>query len=302
MREKTLQIQTVLYHNEKESLNKSLNSIGNAIKINRNSSKELGDVTVFYGDASKEPLYTLEEVDAINKEFEGLFTLKYLFFDENTGTSKGHNKMGLTSESDFTMVMNPDIIICPRFFTYIFRPFQDESLNAGISEGRQTPIEHPKEYDEVSFETEWATGACMLMPTAMYKAVGGFDEKSFFMYCDDVDISWRVRLTGKKIYYCPDAVVFHAKTLSSTGAWKPTEAEIYYSAEAAILMAHKWSNDKRVQKLVKVFYDSGDPILRKAAEHFKQLKRSGELCEQLDQKHKVARFVGDNFTEHRFLL
>jgi len=302
MREKTLQIQTVLYHNEKESLKKSLDSIGNAIKINRNSSKELDDVIVFYGDASKEPMFTVEEVDAINQEFDGLFTLKYQFFDENTGTSKGHNKIGLTSESDFTLVMNPDVIICPRFFTYIFRPFHDESLNAGISEGRQTPIEHAKEYDRETFETEWATGACMLMPTAIYKEVGGFDEKSFFMYCDDVDISWRVRLLGKKIYYCPDAVVFHAKTLSSTGAWQPTKAEIYYSAEAGLLMAYKWSNDERVKRLVEIFSSSGDSVLQKAANHFLELRNKCELCEQLDKEHKVARFVGDNFTEHRFLL
>ncbi len=302
MKEKTLQIQTVLYHNEKESLKKSLDSIGNAIKINRDSSRELSKVTVFYGDGSKEPMYSAQEIDAMNDEYAGLFTLKYLFFNENTGTSKGHNKMGLTSESDFTLVMNPDIIICPRFFTYIFRPFQDESLNAGISEGRQTPIEHPKEYDKVTFETEWATGACMLMPTSIYKEVGGFDEKSFFMYCDDVDISWRVRLLGKKIYYCPDAVVFHAKTLSATATWQPTKAEIYYSAEAGLLMAYKWSNDKRVKKIIEVFSGSGDPILHKAVEHFEQLKASGELCQQLDKEHKVARFVGDNFTEHRFLL
>lgn len=302
MKEKTLQIQTVLYHNEKDGLKKSLDSIGNAIKINRNSSKELGEVTVFYGDASKEPLYSLDEIAAINKEFGGLFTLKYLFFDENTGTSKGHNKIGLTSESDYTLVMNPDVILCPRFFTYIFRPFQDESLNAGISEGRQTPIEHAKQYDRETFETEWATGACMLMPTAIYKEVGGFDEKSFFMYCDDVDISWRVRLLGKKIYYCPDAVVFHAKTLSSTGAWQPTKAEIYYSAEAGLLMAYKWSNDERVKRLVEIFSNSGDPILSKAVNHFLELKNAGELCKQLDKEHKVARFVGDNFTEHRFLL
>ena len=302
MREKTLQIQTVLYHNEKESLKKALDSLGNAIKINRKSSKELGDVTVVYGDASKTPLYSLEEIKAINEEFEGLFTLKYLFFDENTGTSKGYNKMGFISESEFILIMNPDVIVCPRFFTYIFRPFRDKTLDAGISEGRQTPIEHAKEYSKRTFETEWATAACMLMPTEIYKEVGGFDEETFFMYCDDVDMSWRVRLLGKKVYYCPDAVVFHAKTLSSTGTWKPTQAEIYYSAEASILMAYKWSNDERTQKLLDIFSNSDEPLLQKAANHFWELKKMGKLCKQLDKEHKVARFVGDNFTEHRFLL
>jgi len=302
MREKTLQIQTVLYHNEKEALKKALDSLGNAIEINRNSSKEVGTVTLVYGDASKEPLFTMEEIEAFNEEFDGLFTLKYMFFNENTGTSKGYNKMADICESEFIFIMNPDVIICPRFFEYIFRPFGDDSLQAGISEGRQTPLEHAKEYDKQTFETEWATAACMLIPTATYKEVGGYDEETFFMYCDDVDFSWRVRLLGKKVYYCPDAVAFHAKTLSTTGTWKPTKAELYYSAEASILMAYKWSNNERVKELMEVFSNSSDEDLQKAAKHFLELKESGKLCEQIDPKHKVARFVGHNFTEHRFLL
>jgi hypothetical protein len=96
--------------------------------------------------------------------------------------------------------------------------------------------------------------------------------------------------------------VFHAKLLSGSGNWSPTKAEVYYSAEAAILMAYKWSNNKRTKMLLNNFSQSGDENLRKAAAHFEELKASGKLPEQLDKDHKVAKFVGDNFTEHRFTL
>ncbi len=40
-------------------------------------------------------------------------------------------------------------------------------------------------------------------------------DRDFFMYCEDVDLSWRLRLLGYSIVYAPDAVVYHH--LSATG-------------------------------------------------------------------------------------
>ena len=50
-------------------------------------------------------------------------------------------------------------------------------------------------------------GACLLRVSALRK-VGGFDE-SFFMYFEDVDLSWRLRLAGLDILYAPLARVQH---------------------------------------------------------------------------------------------
>jgi len=40
-------------------------------------------------------------------------------------------------------------------------------------------------------------------------------DPDFFMYCEDVDLSWRLRLLGYRIIFAPDAVVYHR--LSATG-------------------------------------------------------------------------------------
>jgi GT2 family glycosyltransferase len=44
---------------------------------------------------------------------------------------------------------------------------------------------------------------------------GAVLDPAFFMYCEDVDLSWRLRLLGYAIIYVPDAVVYHR--LSATG-------------------------------------------------------------------------------------
>jgi GT2 family glycosyltransferase len=45
-------------------------------------------------------------------------------------------------------------------------------------------------------------------------AVGGFDE-SLFMYYEDLDVAWRLRLAGYEIRHAPEAVVVHRHAASS---------------------------------------------------------------------------------------
>ncbi|HET7035481.1 MAG TPA: glycosyltransferase family 2 protein [Thermomicrobiaceae bacterium] len=65
-------------------------------------------------------------------------------------------------------------------------------------------------------------GACAgaaLYRRAALEAVAAIDgavlDPRFFMYCEDVDLSWRLRLLGYAIVYAPEAVVYHR--LSATG-------------------------------------------------------------------------------------
>ncbi len=297
----TLQVQSVIYHNEKDSLIRALESLANAVRVNRNTSRELGDVTVHYGDASKEPVLTDDEIRAFETRFADYFQFKYTFFNENTGSAKGHNRLGESCTSDYMMIMNPDVVVCPSLFGGMLAPLMDERSEAGMTEARQTPVEHPKEYDRETLETAWAATACAIFSTKLFRQLNGFDSDTFFLYCDDVDFSWRVRLAGKKVIYRPDCPVFHAKRLTVTGNWQPTSAEVYYSQEAALLMAYKWSNHDRFKKLYKQF-SNGDEVGKRVIARFEQLKAEGKLPQQLDPRHKVATFIGDNYAENRYIL
>jgi GT2 family glycosyltransferase len=54
-----------------------------------------------------------------------------------------------------------------------------------------------------------ASGACFLVRTKLYRELGGFVE-DFFLYYEDVDLSWRARIAGQRVVYCPWAVVSHS--------------------------------------------------------------------------------------------
>jgi GT2 family glycosyltransferase len=57
-------------------------------------------------------------------------------------------------------------------------------------------------------EVAVGSGACLLVPAQRFREVEGFWE-AMFLYCEDTDICWRLRLAGLRIVVCPDARVFH---------------------------------------------------------------------------------------------
>ena len=52
------------------------------------------------------------------------------------------------------------------------------------------------------------SGACLLVPAQRFREVGGFWE-AMFLYCEDTDICWRLRLAGLRIVVVPGSRVRH---------------------------------------------------------------------------------------------
>ncbi len=52
------------------------------------------------------------------------------------------------------------------------------------------------------------TAASMLMSKKDFWNVGGFD-KAIFMYHEDVDLGWRIWLSGGEVHLCPKSIVYH---------------------------------------------------------------------------------------------
>lgn len=78
-------------------------------------------------------------------------------------------------------------------------------------------------------------GAALLLRRTMLEDVGLFDE-DFFMYYEDMDLSWRSRRRGWKVMYIPEAVVHHVHAGSSV-EWSPFF--IYHVERSRLLMLGK---------------------------------------------------------------
>ena len=130
-------------------------------------------------------------------------------------------------------------------------------------EFRQKPYEHPKYYNPINGETSWTSGACFIIKREIFEKVNGFDEK-IFMYAEDVDLSWKVRLEGYKIKYVPEATLTHY-CYKEAGEIKPIQ--YYNSIINNLNLKLKYGNFKDFLRWVKY---TGGILLR--PEEFKGAK------------------------------
>lgn len=162
---------------------------------------------------------------------------------ENTGYAGGANKAIELSKGDFVLIMNPDIIFEPDYLNILIRRLkQNTQIGAIIGKLRKYDFEHYKktslidsagllmfrnrrcvdrgqgEEDRGQYnrpeEVFGVTGACPLYRRKALedsKIAGEYFDSSFFMYKEDVDISWRLQMFGWKCFYEPAALAYHGR-------------------------------------------------------------------------------------------
>ena len=91
----------------------------------------------------------------------------------------------------------------------------------------------------------------MLIPRPIFDAVGGFDE-GFFMYCEDVDLSWRARAAGFRTLTCPAALLFHP----NTGRVLDRSVHRMF-LESGLRMALKWGGDASIAHADRALRENG---------------------------------------------
>jgi N-acetylglucosaminyl-diphospho-decaprenol L-rhamnosyltransferase len=139
------------------------------------------------------------------------------------GFGANHNAAFGRTSTPWFLVMNPDLRIETDVIGALLVGAEDEAglLSPRVQEpGRP----QPEPYRELVTPLElirrrqhnhrppafpsWIAGMFMLVRSAAYSEVRGFDER-FFMYCEDVDLCVRLQLAGWKLQVATDLVVQH---------------------------------------------------------------------------------------------
>ncbi|HEV2790941.1 MAG TPA: glycosyltransferase family 2 protein, partial [Solirubrobacterales bacterium] len=148
----------------------------------------------------------------------------------NAGFAGGCNAGAEAASGDLLVVLNPDAAPRPGFGEAIRKPWQEErgwaAWQALVANGDASQVNsagnpihftgivwaggHGKPIAEAppAGEVVSLSGACLAIPLAEWRRLGGFPE-DFFMYHEDVDLSVRLRLYGGTIGIEPTAVVAH---------------------------------------------------------------------------------------------
>lgn len=162
-----------------------------------------------------------------------------IVLDKNYGFAEGYNKAFKQVEAEYYLLLNSDVDVPEGWLTPLLdfmeshpeaaacqpklRAIKDrESFEyAGAAGGFIDKYGYPfcrgrifetvekdhGQYDR-NMEILWATGACMMVRSKDYWDAGGLDGR-FFAHNEEIDLCWRIRLLGRKIYCVTDSVAFH---------------------------------------------------------------------------------------------
>lgn len=142
----------------------------------------------------------------------------------NLGFGAAINRVIEWTHKDWYIVLNQDLRIAEGALERVMRAIRCAGPATAVLEMAHRPYEHPKEYDPVTHETPWFSGAAFCVSRDAFIRVGGFDGR-LFMYGEDVDLSFRLRRKGFIIIYLPDCIVFHDDLVGAHGQ-KPLQ-EVY---------------------------------------------------------------------------
>jgi N-acetylglucosaminyl-diphospho-decaprenol L-rhamnosyltransferase len=148
------------------------------------------------------------------------------------GFAANHNAVFARSDSPYFCVCNPDIRLPADPFPALLESLADRRAGAvgplvrspegsADNSARKFPTmgsllkkffveNRAPDYatDRGPLDVDWIGGMFMLLPSAVFRAVGGFDE-GYFLYYEDVDLCRRLHAAGNTVIYNPRAQVVH---------------------------------------------------------------------------------------------
>lgn len=297
--EPALAVQVVIFENPVAQLRRLAAAVSATTAAAR-SEGLVGRVVVRWGDCSPRPVVAERDLADIRALLVDVVDdVSYTHFEANLGSAGGSNALAALGSEELVWVLNPDTYPSPTCVTELVRALGGDSVAA--AEARQIPIEHPKAYDPVTGDTGWAAGACLLLDREAFRAVNGFDERFFPLYCDDVDLSWRLRLAGYRVVHVPSAVVFHDKRPHADGGvrWSPHEARS--STLARLWLYRRYGRPDLETDLVEGLERSADPAEREVAAEYRKRVAVGDVPATLADAARVAEFVDGQFAPLRFV-
>lgn len=141
----------------------------------------------------------------------------------NLGYCEGNNRAARRARGQYLLFLNNDTWLEPDCLENLVRTVEEHGAQAAA------PLVLNYDSDEVQYgggggfdvfglpssarprrvdETFLAAGCAYLIRRDAFEELGGFDAE-FFMYADEIDLSWRVWISGRRITYAPTARLHH---------------------------------------------------------------------------------------------
>ena len=192
--------------------------------------------------------------------------VEHIYFDTNHGFAGGYNLAIDLTDYRYTVLLTSDVATSAGWINTLYQFMEDHpevgacqpkllSFNdtqkfeyAGAAGGFIDRNGYPFcrgrifgtcETDDGQYDSDieifWASGACLMVRSELYRKVGGLDT-AFFAHMEEIDLCWRIMLAGYKIMAVCDTSVFH---LGGGSLPDTNPRKTYLNFRNNLLMLHK---------------------------------------------------------------
>lgn len=199
--------------------------------------------------------------------------VSFIWNNENTGFAKANNEALSMAKGDLILFLNPDTLVPEDCFekciAFIMSKENRCAIGVKMIDGSGNFLKESRRSfpgpltslykltglsalfprspvfaryylghldKDKAHETDVLAGAFMMAPRKILEEVNGFDE-SFFMYGEDIDLSYRIQQAGFKNYYFPDTTIIHFKG-ESTKKGSLNYVRMFYNAMSVFAKKH----------------------------------------------------------------
>lgn len=203
--------------------------------------------------------------------------VRQINLDKNYGFAEGYNRALEKVEAEYYVLLNSDVLVtnnwlrplenfldnhpevaaCQPKLRAISNPdyFEYAGASGGFLDKYGYPFCRGRIFDSVEkdegqyddcVEVMWATGAALMIRSSDWISAGGLDG-SFFAHNEEIDLCWRLRNAGRKIFVVPESVVYHvgAATLA-----KSNPKKTFLNFRNNLLMLYKNLPDKDLKRVM----------------------------------------------------
>ena len=157
--------------------------------------------------------------------------VKTIVLEQNFGFAEGYNRALKEIEADYYVLLNSDVEVSHHWLTPLIE-FMDAHPQVAACQPKLLA-----EYDKDMFEY---AGAC-----------GGYLDKlggRFFAHNEEIDLCWRLRLMGRKIYCIPESEVYH---VGGGTLPKGNPMKTYLNFRNNLTMLYKNLSDKELKPVMR---------------------------------------------------
>jgi GT2 family glycosyltransferase len=176
------------------------------------------------------------------KKLKPSFSLIVVKNKKNYGFAQAANAVFSSCKAEYIALLNCDTRPDRDWLSWLVRTMQ-KSPGAGICCSRRIPVQTYGYTDPATNETSWCSGGQSLIRKAAFEKVGYFEEK-FFMYAEDLDLSWRMWLAGFSCLYVPESICEHH--FGKKEGY--TTRRLYYRVRNAILLGYVYGTGREIRR------------------------------------------------------